>query len=139
MTPTGKKRELAIMSEAMDRKRAEIEALVDRKQRELSQLLKTGAELEALAAAREGTSEVIKKLIERGGFSLEANDESGLTPLALSCSSSSNSKEYLEIARMMLAAGADVNSESARGSRPLHFACLNQNQVRSHPQSPSPY
>ena len=119
MTPTGKKRELAIMSEAMDRKRAEIEALVDRKQRELSQLLKT--------------------LIERGGFSLEAKDESGLTPLALSCSSSSNSKEYLEIARMMLAAGADVNSESARGSRPLHFACLNQNQVRSHPQSPSPY
>lgn len=119
------------MSEAMDRKRAEIEALVDRKQQELSLLLKTEAELEALVAAREGIPEVIKKLIEKGGFSLEAKDEAGLTPLALSCSSSSilSKEKHLEVARMLLAAGADVNAESARGSRPLHFACLNQNQV----------
>ena len=120
------------MSEAMDLKRAEIEALVDRKQQELSLLIKTGAEIEALVAAREGSPEVIRKLIEKGGFSLEARDESGLTPLALSCSSgSSNSKDHLDVARMLLAAGADVNAESARGSRPLHFACLNQNQVHS--------
>ena len=118
------------MSEAMDQKRAEIEAIVERKQQELSLLLKTEAELEALVAAREGSLEIIKKLIEKGGFSLEVKDESGLTPLALSCSSASNSKERLDVARILLAAGADVNSESARGSRPLHFACLNQNQVR---------
>ena len=125
------------MSEAMDRKRAEIEALVAQEQKALSLLLKTEGEVELLLAAREGSLEVVQKLLAKGGFSLEAKDESGMTALALAANGATPA--HLEIARILLAAGANVNSESARRSRPLHFACLNRYQVlmpyryQSHP------
>ena len=121
------------MTEAMDRKRAEIEALVEREKQALSLLLKTEGEVELLLAAREGSVEVVRKLLAKGGFGLEARDESGMTALAIAANSTTQA--HLDIARMLLAAGANVNTESARGSRPLHFACLNRYQVLI----PSPY
>ena len=122
-----RKRDLAIMSEAMDRKRTEIEALVAQEQKALSLLLKTEGEVELLLAAREGSYEVVEKLLAKGGFSLEAKDESGMTALALAANGSTPA--HLDIAKILIAAGANVNTESARRSRPLHFACLNRYQV----------
>ena len=68
-------------------------------------------------AARQGDLEAVRSFIERGAWSPQRPDGTGLTPLTCAVEG-----ENVEIIRLMVENGADVNQIDARLRTPLQVA-----------------
>ena len=102
-------------------------------------LLQAGADLRAvsnngstvlLMAVQSGHSKMCRYLIKRGADVTAKHNKKGGGALHKACSSSSSSKKQqrnnsssMDMAAMLIAAGADVNDTAAKdGSTPIHVA-----------------
>jgi len=77
---------------------------------------------ELLEAAERGNSNKVRELLKRGGLKANPNtrDKNGNTPLHLAAEHG-----FLDVARLLLEHGADVNAIGKSGWTPLHVAAVN--------------